>query len=409
MKSIALAALLLLSLSGFAQGNKINNDSLKYEGLALTPPMGWNSWNKFACDVDEKLIRETADAMVATGLKDAGYIYINIDDCWHGQRDSLGFIHPDPKRFPSGMKSLADYIHSKGLKFGIYSDAGWETCGGRPGSRGYEFQDALTYANWGVDYLKYDWCNTEGLNAEGAYMTIGAALKNAERPVVLSICEWGNNEPWKWGPKVGHLWRTTGDIYNCFDCIEDHGTWQSFGVLQIFDKQDGLRKYAGPDHWNDPDMMEVGNGMSVNEDRAHFTMWSMLAAPLIAGNDLRKMSRETTDILSNKDVIAVNQDKLGIQGFRYAENNGVETWFKPLSGGDWAVMFLNRNKEAQKVNFNWAENEVKDEIFDKAANFSSTTYKVRDLWTNKNVGTTKKAFKGEVPGHDVVMLRLSKN
>jgi alpha-galactosidase len=409
MRIIAFAALLFLSLSCFSQGNKVNNDSLKFEGLALTPPMGWNSWNKFACDVNEKLIRETADAMVATGLKDAGYIYINIDDCWHGQRDSLGFIHPDPDRFPSGMKALADYIHSKGLKFGVYSDAGWETCGGRPGSRGFEYQDALTYARWGVDYLKYDWCNTAGLNAEGAYMTIGAALRNAGRPVVLSICEWGNDEPWKWGPKVGHLWRTTGDIYNCFDCIKDHGTWQSLGVLQIFDKQGGLREYAGPGHWNDPDMMEVGNGMAVNEDRAHFTMWSMLAAPLIAGNDLRNMSKETIEILSNKEVIAVNQDKLGIQGFKYSENNGMETWFKPLTGGDWAVMFLNRKGTAQEIKFNWAENDVKDEIFEKAANFSSTNYKIRDLWTKKDAGTTKKVYQGEVSGHDVVMLRLSKN
>ncbi|AHM60881.1 alpha-galactosidase [Flammeovirgaceae bacterium 311] len=399
----------MLALSGAVsgQGNRVNQDSLKYDGLALTPPMGWNSWNKFACNVDERLIRETADAMVASGLRDAGYVYINIDDCWHGQRDSLGFIQPDPERFPSGMKALADYIHSKGLKFGIYSDAGWQTCGGRPGSRGYEFQDAQTYASWNVDYLKYDWCNTEGLNAEGAYMTIGAALKNAGRPVVLSICEWGSNEPWKWGPKVGHLWRTTGDIYNCFDCVEDHGTWKSWGVLQIWDKQEGLRQYAGPDHWNDPDMMEVGNGMPVNEDRAHFSMWSMIAAPLIAGNDLRKMSKETIDILSNKEVIAVNQDKLGIQGFKYSSQNDMEIWFKPLDGGDWAVMFLNRSTSPQKIDFNWAAQEVKDEIFDKAANFSSTTYNVRNLWTKKNAGNTKKAFKAEVPAHDVVMLRLS--
>ncbi len=346
--------MLVLSGAAYGQGNRLNKDSLKYDGLALTPPMGWNSWNKFACDVDENLIRETADAMVATGLRDAGYIYINIDDCWHGQRDSLGFIQPDPTRFPSGMKALADYIHSKGLKFGIYSDAGWETCGGRPGSRGYEFQDAQTYASWNVDYLKYDWCNTEGLNAEGAYMTIGAALKDAGRPVVLSICEWGSDEPWKWGPKVGHLWRTTGDIYNCFDCVEDHGTWNSWGVLQIWDKQEGLRQYAGPDHWNDPDMMEVGNGMAVNEDRAHFSMWSMIAAPLIAGNDLRNMSKETIDILTNKEVIALNQDKLGIQGFKHQSQNDMEIWFKPLDGGEWAVMFLNRSQSPQKIEFNWA-------------------------------------------------------
>lgn len=407
-KSLSTFILLIISFTLYAQGNLMNPDELKAEGLALTPPMGWNSWNKFACDVNEQLIRETADAMVSSGMKDAGYLYINIDDCWHGQRDSLGFIQPDPERFPSGMKALADYIHSKGLKFGIYSDAGWETCGGRPGSRGFEFQDALQYAEWGVDYLKYDWCSTEGLEAKGAYMTIGAALQATGRPVILSICEWGNNQPWEWGKEIGHLWRTTGDIYNCFDCVKDHGSWKSFGVLQIFDMQDGLREHAGPGHWNDPDMMEVGNGMAVNEDRAHFTMWSMLAAPLIAGNDLRNMSAETRNILNNKEVIAVNQDSLGIQGFRYSAEEDMEIWFKPLAGDDWAVMFLNRSKEAKSISFNWKEHSIKDEIFNKSADFSGAGYKVRNLWTGKNSGNTKKAFKAEIPAYDVVMLRLSK-
>src|SRR3954467_6693618 len=201
--------------------------------VALTPPMGWNSWNKFGCDVNEALIRETADAMVASGMKDAGYLYINIDDCWHGQRDAQGFIQPDPKRFPSGMKALADYIHSKGLKLGIYSDAGDKTCGGHPGSRGHEYQDALTYAKWGIDYLKYDWCNTDKLSAPGQYTTMRDALATAGRPIVFSLCEWGNNKPWDWAGDVGHLWRTTGDITNCFDCVLDHGTWKQWGVLQI--------------------------------------------------------------------------------------------------------------------------------------------------------------------------------
>ncbi|MCC9137606.1 glycoside hydrolase family 27 protein [Pontibacter silvestris] len=406
-KLLSLLILLTCSVTAFSQGNNYEQNYKKYEGLALTPPMGWNSWNKFACNVDENLIKEVADAMVASGMKDAGYTYINIDDCWHGERDSLGFIHPDPKRFPSGMKALADYIHAKGLKFGIYSDAGSQTCGGRPGSRGYEFQDAQMYASWGVDYLKYDWCNTEGLKAEGAYKTMTAALQKAGRPVVLSICEWGNDKPWEWGQTVGHLWRTTGDIYNCFDCIEDHGTWQSWGVMQILDKQEGLRQYAGPGHWNDPDMLEVGNGMPANEDRAHFTMWSMIAAPLIAGNDLRSMSKETTDILTNKEVIAVNQDKLGIQGFKYASKDSLETWFKPLDGGKWAVVFLNRSKQPQKVEFDWKNTPVTDELSKRELNASKTTYKLRNLWTKKDVGNTKKAFKAEVPAHDVVMLLLS--
>lgn len=251
----------------------------KFEGLAETPPMGWNSWNTFGCNIDEALIRETADTLVSSGMRDAGYIYVNLDDCWHGERDSLGFIHPDPERFPSGMKALADYVHRQGLKIGIYSDAGTATCAGYPGSQGREYQDALQYAAWGIDYLKYDWCNTGTRNAQEAYTTMRDALHEAGRPMVLSICEWGNNQPWEWGQDVGHLWRTTGDITNCWDCVEDHGTWNSWGIMKIFDMQDGLRQYAGPGHWNDPDMMEVGNGMSVGEDRAHFSMWSMLAAP----------------------------------------------------------------------------------------------------------------------------------
>lgn len=407
MRKIVIGFFLTFScLVAFGQGNKVDVGNIKYKGLALTPPMGWNSWNKFACDVDEDLIKETADAMVSSGMKDAGYLYINIDDCWHGQRDSLGFIQPDPRRFPSGMKALAEYIHSKGLKLGIYSDAGWETCGGRPGSRGFEFQDALMYAEWGVDYLKYDWCNTEGLNAEGAYMTIGAALQNAGRPVVLSICEWGDNQPWKWGENIGHLWRTTGDIYNCFDCEYDHGTWSSWGVMQIFDMQKGLREYAGPDHWNDPDMMEVGNGMALNEDRAHFTMWSMLAAPLIAGNDIRNMSEATKAILTNKEVIAVNQDSLGIQAFEYSAKDSIEIWFKPLQNDEWAVMFLNRGKSAQRVEFDWSQHDVSDEIFDKRANFDKVIYSINNLWEKEKKITTKKAFKAEIPGHDVILLRL---
>jgi len=382
--------------------------SQKFENLALTPPMGWNSWNKFACNVNEKLIREMADAMVSSGMKDAGYQYINIDDCWHGKRDSLGFIQPDPERFPSGMKALSDYIHSKGLKFGIYSDAGWNTCGGKPGSRGYEFQDAMQYAKWGIDYLKYDWCNTEALNAEGAYLTMRNALYSAGRPIVFSLCEWGNNKPWDWGKNVGHLWRTIGDITNCFDCVVDHGTWKSWGVMYILDLQDGLRVHAGPDHWNDPDMMEVGNGMFVNEDRAHFSMWCLLAAPLIAGNDLTNMSKETKEILTNKEVIEINQDSLGIQGFKYSARDSLEIWFKPLIKGDWAICFLNRSNRLQKISFDWKEEMVADSLSGRETNFSSVAYKTRNLWTKKELGTTKKILNDEVPGHDVLLLRLIK-
>jgi alpha-galactosidase len=396
--------LLLLLLLLFARGAY----GQKFEQLARTPPMGWNSWNKFGCNVSEQLIRETADAMVSSGMKDAGYLYVNIDDCWHGQRDARGFIHEDPKRFPSGMKALADYVHSKGLKLGIYSDAGWKTCGGHPGSRGHEFQDALTYAGWGVDYLKYDWCNTEGLKAEGAYLTMRDALYAAGRPVVFSICEWGTDKPWDWGPKMGHLWRTTGDIYNCFDCVKDHGTWKQLGVLAILDMQKGLREHAGPGHWNDPDMLEVGNGMSVNEDRAHFSMWAMLAAPLIAGNDLRGMTPETRAVLTNREVIAVNQDALGVQGFQYSAKDGVEVWFKPLENGDWAAAFLNRNASASKVSFDWKSEKVSDSLSKRDARFDSTVYSLRDLWAGRDAGDTRRALSAEVPAHDVLLLRLKR-
>jgi alpha-galactosidase len=380
----------------------------KFENLALTPPMGWNSWNHFACDINENIIKEMADKMVSTGMKAAGYVYINIDDCWQGNRDSLGFIHPDPERFPSGIKALSDYVHSKGLKLGIYSCAGNKTCGGYPAGRGHEYQDAITYAKWGIDYLKYDWCNTEGLNAIGAYTTMRDAIFEAGRPIVFSLCEWGNNKPWEWGASVGHLWRTTGDIYNCFDCIKDHGTWKSWGVTYILDMQEGLRKYAGPGHWNDPDMMEIGNGMSINEDRAHFSMWCMLAAPLIAGNDLRNMTKDIIDILTNKEVIAVDQDKLGIQGFKYSSKDSIEVWFKPLENNDWAMCVLNRDLKPQKFSFDWHKENVIDNVWNKNPNFKSLIYELRDLWNKVIIGTTKKELKAEIPGHDVLMLKLLK-
>lgn len=379
----------------------------KFDKMALTPPMGWNSWNRFGCDVNEQLIRETADAMVSSGMKAAGYQYVVIDDCWQGERDALGFIQPDPGRFPSGMKALADYIHSKGLKFGIYSDAGWKTCGGHPGSRGYEYQDALTYAKWGVDYLKYDWCNTEGLNAEGAYLTMRDALFAAGRPIVFSICEWGDNQPWEWGKDIGHLWRTTGDITAIFDGQEGHGTWNSWGVSQILDMRENIRQYAGPDHWNDPDMLEVGNGMTIAEDRAHFSLWCIQAAPLIAGNDLRDMSSEVIDILTNKELIAIDQDPLGIQGFKYLVKDNWEVWAKPLNKGDLALCFLNRTLEPVKVDLDWKKYPVKDDEFHYYYLFNENEYKIRDLWLKKEIGTTAKPFSTQIGAHDVIVLRLS--
>ena len=240
------------------------------------------------------------------------------------------------------------------------------------------------------------------------------ALYAAGRPILFSLCEWGDNKPWLWAKDVGHSWRTTGDIYNCFDCKIDHKTWYSWGVLQIIDKQEGLRKYAGPGHWNDPDMLEVGNGMAVNEDRAHFSMWCMLAAPLIAGNDLRHIPGEILEILTNKEVIAVDQDALGVEGFKYSgnstnvANDGVEVWFKPLVHGDWAMCVLNRGINSQPVTFNWKNETVTDDLSKREAGFDTTTYKIRDLWTQKDIGITKNALTTEVPGHDVLMLRLNK-
>ena len=401
MRRIVLAAVAVVS--------SLAVNAQKFENMAPTPPMGWNSWNYFACNVDEKMIREVADIMAESGMQDAGYEYINIDDCWHGTRDSFGFIHPDPQRFPSGMKALADYVHSKGLKLGIYSDAGWKTCGGRPGSRGHEYQDAMMYASWGIDYLKYDWCFTDGLKAEGAYLTMRNALYAAGRPMVLSICEWGDNQPWIWGDSIGHLWRTTGDIYHCFDCVIDHKTWNQWGVLQILDLRDNseLRKHAGPNHWNDPDMMEVGNGMTVSEDRAHFSMWCMLAAPLIAGNDIRNMTPEVKTILTNAEAIAVDQDRMGVQGLKFASENGVDVWYKPLEGGDWAVCFLNRDTIDKKMSYKWFDQKVVDDVAKRSTDFLTVNYTLRDLWAHKNLGDTRKALDFTLPGHDVLMLRLS--
>lgn len=379
----------------------------KFGELAKTPPMGWNSWNKFACDINEEIIRGVADKMVESGLRDAGYIYLNLDDCWHGKRDSLGFITADSVKFPSGIKALAEYIHSKGLKIGIYSDAGRQTCGGRPGSFGHEYQDAIMYAKWGIDYLKYDWCSTEDINPVGAYHLMSDALRAAGRPILFSMCEWGHSKPWTWAKDTGHMWRTTGDIYNCFDCVDEHPGWKAFGVMQILDMQEGLRKYAGPGHWNDPDMLEVGNGQTINQDRAHFTMWCMLAAPLILGNDVRNMSAETKKILMNKDVIAVDQDALGVQGLKVATQDSVEVWFKPLAGGDWAFCLLNRSTVDKEYSIHWQKFNFDDEVSKRSTNFYNTTYAIKNLWTKKSEGNTMKDKKVLVPAQDVVLYRLS--
>lgn len=408
MKKIALLLALSLSSLGFGQGNTHKQQAGKFEGLAMTPPMGWNSWNTFATNIDEKLVKETADIMVSSGLAAAGYNYIVLDDGWMThERDANGDLVPDPEKFPSGMKSVIDYVHSKGLKFGLYNCAGTKTCAGYPGTRGYEYQDARFYAKLGIDFLKYDWCNTEGITAKEAYATMSNALKTAGRPIVFSLCEWGDNQPWEWGKPIGNLWRISGDIYPCFDCEFKHPeNWSSWGFMKIADMRKDIRKYSGPDHWNDFDMMEVGNEMNDTEDKTHFAMWCMLSSPLFTGNDYRKMSKETLAILTNKELLAVNQDKLGVQGFKYAILDGVEVWVKPLSDRAWAVSFVNRTESAKKINFDWKKNNIKDADFGYEANFSKTTYKLRDLWKNKEVGNTKKIFTSEIASHDVITLKL---
>jgi alpha-galactosidase len=381
----------------------------KFEGLALTPPMGWNSWNTFQTNISDTLVRGIADKIVASGMKDAGYTYLVLDDGWMAkERDSNGNLVPDPKKFPAGIKILIDYVHSKGLKFGLYNCAGTKTCAGYPGTRGYEYQDARFYASLGIDYLKFDWCHTEGINAKEAYTTMSNALRVAGRPIVFSLCEWGSNKPWEWAGNVGELWRTTGDITAMFDSFLDHGTWKQLGVMPIADLQNELRKYAGPGHWNDPDMLEVGNGMTVNEDRAHFSLWSILAAPLIAGNDLRKMSKETNAILTNKEVIAINQDKAGMEGYKYKAKDSLEIWIRPLSGDEWAFCFLNRSNKPMQVNFAWKDELVTDTIFNKSMNAKDHTYKIRNVWKESDSGDTQKPLSALLPSHDVIMLRLSR-
>lgn len=386
-----------------------NSKAQKFEGLAETPPMGWNSWNTFGTDINEQLVKDIADKFVELGLKDVGYEYIVLDDGWMArERDSQGNLIADPIKFPNGMKALAAYIHSKGLKIGLYNCAGAKTCAGYPGSRGFEYQDARLYASWDVDYLKYDWCNTEKLNAEGAYITMRDALKDAGRPMVFSICEWGDNEPWKWAKEVGHLWRVTGDIINCWDCEVGHGSWSSWGVWKIINMRKDIRKAAGPGHWNDFDMMEVGNGMTDAEDRSHFAMWTMLASPLIMGNDLRVASKETIKTLKNKEVIAVNQDKLGIQGFRFSNENNMEIWLKPLADNSFAMTFINMSDRPLTIDFDWTKHEIGDDVNGKSMDIKKYKYKIRDLFNHKNLGNTSNNLKFEIDVHDVLMVKLEK-
>jgi len=377
--------------------------------LALTPPMGWNSWNTFATQINEKLILETADILVAKGMKDAGYTYLVLDDAWMAsERNSNGDLQADPIKFPHGMKYIADYIHSKGLKFGLYNCAGTKTCAGYPGTRGYEYQDARFYASQEIDYLKFDWCNTEGIDAKEAYKTMSLALKKTGRPIVFSLCEWGTHKPWLWADSIGHLWRTTGDIGIKWEGLKNQGDWSANSVMKIVDFQEPLRKYAGPGHWNDPDMMEVGNGLKPEEDRSHFSLWCMMAAPLFLGNDLRKMSLETLKILTNPLAISIDQDSLGIPGFRLSQKDSLETWVRPLKNHSMAICFLNRSSKPISLDYDWKINPIQDDISKMDIDFKKDTFTITEVWGKIGSKNTKKNLKKTILPHDNVLLILTK-
>jgi alpha-galactosidase len=362
--------------------------------IAATPPMGWNSWNHFAGKIDDKIVREQADAMVSSGMRDAGYVYVNIDDTWEGERDAQGGIHPN-KKFPD-MKALADYVHSKRLRLGIYSSPGAKTCAGYEGSLGHEQQDADTYAQWGIDYLKYDLCGLRGPMKQArspeeanqmmidAYRKMHEALEKTGRPIVLSLCQYGDDAVWRWGASVGgNLWRTTGDISDHYARMEEIGFSQA-----------GLARFAGPGHWNDPDMLEVGNGgMTPDEYRTHMSLWAILAAPLLAGNDLTQMTPETVSLLTNRDVIAVDQDALGQQGDRVAAEGPLEIWARPLADGGKAVGVFNRHPGPLTADVDFRQ-----------LGFSGGVH-ARDLWQGKDLGTMENIWKVVIPAHGVVFLR----
>ncbi|MFD9565021.1 NPCBM/NEW2 domain-containing protein [Streptomyces sp. NPDC059994] len=364
-------------------------------GLARTPQMGFNNWNSTHCraEFNEAMVKGIADTFVSQGLKDAGYTYVNLDDCWAlPNRDASGDLVPDPVRFPHGIKAVADYVHSKGLKFGLYSSAGTKTCDvlGFPGGLGHEQQDANLWASWGVDYLKYDNCNNSGVDAKQRYKAMGDALKAATgptgRPILYSICEWGSNQPWTWAPAVGNSWRTTGDISD---------SWSS--MISIAHQNQSLAPYAGPGAWNDPDMLEVGNGgMTDTEYRTHFSLWSQMAAPLLIGSDLRTASASTLAILKNTDVIAVDQDPLGKQGTVVSSSGGLVVMSKPLADGGRSVTLTNENTSAKTVSTT-----VKDIGIGGAS-----SYALKDLWS-KATSTTTNAISASVPAHGTVMFRVT--
>jgi alpha-galactosidase len=376
---------------------------VKSNGLAKTPPMGWNSWNKFRNQVSDKMVREMADAIVSSGMRDAGYIYVNIDDTWESaHRDAQGNIGTNNK-FPD-MKALSDYVHSKGLKLGIYSSPGPKTCAGYEGSYQHEEQDAKTFAKWGIDYLKYDWCGARDVytpndqaTMAAAYAKMGLALLNSGRPIVYSLCQYGNLNVEDWGERVGgNLWRTTGDISDRWQSMSTIGFEGTSAANQIGNVPDRA-PHAGTGHWNDPDMLEIGNGnMTDTEYQTHMSLWCLQAAPLLAGNDIRTMSPAIAAILMNKEAIAVDQDKLGKQGTRVSKDGSLEVWSKPLADSGHAVGLFNRGETAAKVTAKWSDIGV------------TGKHKVRDLWKHEDIGVVADAYSAEVPPHGVVMIKVAK-
>lgn len=355
-------------------------------GLGRTPQMGWNSWNHFGCGINQTVMEETADAFISTGLYKYGYEYVNVDDCWAKSRDAAGIIQPDNSSFPD-FRGMIDHIHSKGLKFGLYSDAGNKTCAGRPGSLNYEGLDALTYAMWGVDYLKYDNCNNDQLSPLIRYPKMTKALNDSGRHIFFSLCEWGQDDPADWAPNVGNSWRTTGDISD---------NWGR--VMQNADLNNDWYSLAGPGGWNDPDMLEVGNGfMSTTEDQSHFSLWCLMKAPLLVGCDIRSMSNETFRILTNSEVIAVNQDPLGIQGTKVKSDGIRDIWAGPLADGSFAVILLNRGFTTTSITASWSD--IGLPPLQKAT--------VRDLWAHKDIGTMSGSVTASVESHGVAMYRIT--
>ena len=398
MRPLACALLMMLTTGSAYTPHRVREAQLPATpGLAATPPMGWSTWNHYAHNISDKLIREEADAMVASGMRDAGYVYVHIDGGWEGQRDANGLLHPLPT-FPD-MKALGDYIHSKGLKFGLYSGPGPVTCAGAEASYGHEEQDAQMFASWGVDYLKYDLCSFRMImqiesggdvtKAESmmraAYEKMHQAILKTGRPMVFSMCQYGLGEVWEWGPQVGgNMWRTSNDINDTYE-----------RMMSIADRQSGLSRFAGPGHWNDPDFLEVGNGgMTFEEQKSHFSLWALMAAPLMTGNDLTNMSEQTKSILLNRDVIAVDQDPLGKAGDRVWQQGPLEVWARPLSGGAVAVGLFNQLTSATHITVRLADLGIHGDV------------DAEDLWSHGSVGTLHESYTAVVPGHGVVMLRL---